>query len=46
MAAGSPIHLIRGLSMEICNKKGSFYQTWVVRHIKKGKIFKEMHSKF
>ena len=39
---GSPIHLIRGLSMQICNKKDSVYQTWVIRHIKKGKIFNEM----
>ena len=43
---GSPIHLIRGLSMQICNKKDSVYQTWVIRHIKKGKIFNEMLSKF
>ena len=43
---GSPVHLIRNLSMQICNKKDFAYQTWVIRHIKKGMFFKEKLSKF
>ena len=43
---GSPVHLMRNLSMQICNNKHSVYQNWVIRHFKKGKIFKEKLSKF
>ena len=42
---GSPVHLMRNLSMQICNNKHSIYQTWVIRYFKKGKIFKEKISK-
>ena len=43
---GSPVHLMRNLSMQICNNKHSVYQNWVIRYFKKGKIFKEKLSKF
>ena len=43
---GSPVHLMRNLSMQICNKNSSIYQNWIIRHFKKGKIFKEKISKF
>ena len=43
---GSPVHLMRNLSMQICNNKHSVYQNWVIRYFKKGKIFKEKISKF
>ena len=42
---GSPVHLMRNLSMQICNNKHSIYQTWVIRYFKKGKILKEKISK-
>ena len=43
---GSPVHLMRNLSMQICNNTHSVYQNWVIRYFKKGKIFKEKLSKF
>jgi hypothetical protein len=43
---GSPVHLIRNLSMQKCNKYNSIYQNWIIRHFKKGKIFKKQISKF
>ena len=43
---GSPVHLIRNLSMQKCNKDNSIYQNWIIRHFKKGKIFKKQISKF
>ena len=43
---GSPIHLMRNLSMQICNKKDFAYQTWVIRHLKNGMIIKTKLSKF
>ena len=43
---GSPVHLMRNLSMQICNSKHSVYQTWVIRYFKKGEIYKEKLSKF
>jgi hypothetical protein len=43
---GSPVHLIRNLSMQKCNKNNSIYQNWIIRHFKKGKIFKKQISKF
>ena len=43
---GSPVHLIRNLSMQKCNKDNSIYQNWIIRHFKKGDIFKEKISKF
>ena len=43
---GLPVHLMRNLSMQICNDKLSVYQTWSIRSFKKGKIFTEKLSKF
>ena len=43
---GSPLHLMRNLSMQICDKKYSIYQTWGIRHFKKGKVFAKNISKF
>ena len=43
---GSPVHLKRNLSMQICTKEDFAYQTWVLRHINKGILFKEKLSKF
>ena len=43
---GSPLHLIRDLSMKICNQQNTVYKTWGIRGFKKGKIFTEKISKF
>ena len=43
---GSPLHLIRDLSMKTCNQQNSVYKTWGIRGFKKGKIFTEKISKF
>jgi hypothetical protein len=43
---GSPLHLIRELSMKICNQQNSVYKTWGIRGFKKGKFFTEKISKF
>ena len=43
---GSPLHLMRNLSMQICDKKYSIYQTWGIRHFKKGKVFAKDISNF
>ena len=43
---GLPVHLMRNLSMQKCNKDNSIYQNWIIRHFKKGKIFKKQISKF
>ena len=43
---GSPLHLMRNISMQICNNKDFAYQAWVIRHIKKGMIIKAKLSKF
>ena len=43
---GSPIHLIRNLSMKTCNQQNSVYKTWGVRGFKNGKVFTEKISKF
>ena len=43
---GSPVHLMRNVSMKTCDKKHSVYQTWVIRHFKKGKIVAEKMSSF
>ena len=43
---GSPLHLMRNLSMQICDDRLSVYQTWGIRHFKKGKIFTKKLSKF
>ena len=43
---GSPIHLIRNLSMKTCNQQNSVYKTWGIRGFKKGKVFTEKISKF
>ena len=42
---GSPLHLIRNLSMQICKQQLSIYQTWGIRRFIKGKIFEEKISK-
>ena len=43
---GSPVHLMRNVSMKTCDKKNSVYQTWVIRHFKKSKIVAEKMSSF
>ena len=43
---GSPLHLIRNLSMQICNEQKSIYKTWGIRGFKKGLLFTEEISKF
>ena len=43
---GSPLHLIRNLSMQICNEQKSIYKTWGIRAFKKGLLFTEEISKF
>ena len=43
---GSPIHLIRNLSMKTCNQQNSVYKTWGIRGFQKGKVFTEKISKF
>ena len=43
---GSPIHLIRNLSMKTCNQQNSVYKTWGIRGFKKGKVFTKKISKF
>jgi hypothetical protein len=43
---GSPVHLMRNVSMKTCDKKYSVYQTWVIRHFKKGKITAKKMSSF
>ena len=35
---GSPIHLMRNVSMQKCNIQSFIYQTWGIRHFIKGKI--------
>jgi hypothetical protein len=42
---GSPIHLIRNLSMKTCNQQNSVYKTWGIRGFKKGKVFTKKISK-
>ena len=43
---GSPLHLIRNLTMQICNEQKSIYKTWGIRGFKKGLLFTEEISKF
>jgi hypothetical protein len=43
---GSPIHLIRNLSMQTCDEQKSIYKTWGIRGFKKGLLFTEEISKF
>ena len=43
---GSPTHLIRGLSMQNCNRELSKYQSWGIRSLFKGKFFSEQMSMF
>ena len=43
---GSPLHLIRNLSMQTCDEQKSIYKTWGIRGFKKGKLFTEKISKF
>ena len=42
---GSPVHLIRNLSMQTCNQQNSVYKTWGIRGFKKGKVFTKKISK-
>ena len=43
---GSPVHLIRNLSMQTCNQQKSIYKTWGIRGFNKGKVFTKKISKF
>ena len=43
---GSPLHLIRSLSLQKCNKNNFLYQTWVVRRVVKGKIIQDNLSSY
>ena len=43
---GSPLHLIRNLSLQTCNEQKSIYKTWGIRGFKKGVLFTEEISKF
>ena len=43
---GSPLHLIRNLSLQTCNEQKSIYKTWGIRGFKKGLLFTEEISKF
>ena len=43
---GSPVHLIRNLSMQTCNQQNSVYKTWGIRGFNKGKVFTKKISKF
>ena len=43
---GSPLHLIRNLSMQTCDEQKSIYKTWGIRGFKKGKLFTEKILKF
>jgi hypothetical protein len=43
---GSPLHLIRNLSMQTCDEQKSIYKTWGIRGFKKGKLFTQEISKF
>ncbi len=43
---GSPLHLIRDLSIRTCNEQKSIYKTWGMRGFKKGKLLTEQISKF
>jgi hypothetical protein len=43
---GSPLHLIRNLSMQTCDEQKSIYKTWGIRGFKKGLLFTEEISKF
>ena len=43
---GSPLHLIRNLSLQACNEQKSIYKTWGIRGFKKGLLFTEEISKF
>ena len=37
---GSPLHLMRNVSMQKCNEKLSYYQSWGVRYFSNGEVFK------
>ena len=37
---GSPLHLMRNVSMQKCNEKLSYYQSWGVRYFSNGKFLK------
>ena len=43
---GSPVHLIRNLSLEACSEENSIYQTWGVRRFMNGSIFLEKISNY
>ena len=42
---GSPVHLIRNVSMEVCNSQMSIFQSWGIRYFKKNRIFVEKISR-
>mgnify|MGYP001385826966 FL=1 len=42
---GSPVHLIRNVSMEVCNSQMSVFQSWGIRYFKKNRIFVEKISR-
>ena len=42
---GSPVHLIRNLSVQPCNKEQSLYQSWGLRRVVKGVTSLETRSK-
>ena len=42
---GSPVHLMRNVSMEVCNSQMSIFQSWGIRYFKKNRIFTEKISR-
>ena len=43
---GSPIHLIRNVSMQVCNRQIFKFQSWGIRYLKKNKIFTDKISSY
>ena len=43
---GSPIHLMRNVSMQKCNIQSFIYQTWGIRYFIKGKIVEKKVRSF
>ncbi len=42
---GSPVHLMRNVSMEVCNTQMSIFQSWGIRYFKKNRLFVEKISR-
>ena len=42
---GSPVHLMRNVSMEVCNSQMSIFQSWGIRYLKKNRLFVEKISR-